>query len=148
MRPRKYPQKRRTLLDLWDKNSLLDLPYVSFGFGIQFGYLGIYVVFFDIRLYSMSRADVNAHLAFSLLALINAGSSLGRFLPNFAADYVGTLNMQTPFVFASAVPSLSLIAIKTYLASLPSASYTDSSPAHLSVCQLQLLRACRRMWQH
>lgn len=111
MRPRQYPQKRRTLLDLWDKNSLLDLPYVLFGFGTLFGYMGIYVVFFYIQLYGMSRAHVSAHLSFYLLALINAGSSLGRILPNFAADYVGTLNMQTSFVFASAVLSLSLIAI-------------------------------------
>lgn len=111
IRPRQYPQKRRTLLDLWDKNSLLDLPYVLFGFGILFGYMGIYVVFFYIQLYGRSRADVSAHLAFYLLALINAGSSLGRILPNFAADYVGTLNMQSSFAFASAVLSLSLIAI-------------------------------------
>lgn len=43
---------------------------------------------------------------------LNAGSSLGRILPNFAADYVGTLNMQLTFAFASAVLSLSLIAIR------------------------------------
>ena len=60
----------------------------------------------------MSRADVRVHLAFYLLALINAASSLGRILPNFAADYVGTLNMQTEFALALAVLSLSLIAIE------------------------------------
>lgn len=109
MRPLQYPRNRRSL---WDINSLLDVPYVLFGLGTLFGYMGIYVVFFYIQLYAMSRADMSSHLAFYLLALVNAGSSLGRILPNFAADYVGTLNMQTIFISASAVLSLSLIAIR------------------------------------
>ncbi|RYP25696.1 hypothetical protein DL768_011391 [Monosporascus sp. mg162] len=108
MRPLQYPGNRRSL---WDKNSLFDVPYVFFGFGTLFGYMGIYVVFFYIELYAMSRAGMSSDLAFYLLALVNAGSSLGRILPNFAADYVGTLNMQTTFAFASAVLSLSLLAI-------------------------------------
>lgn len=109
MRPLQYPEKRRSL---WDINSLYDVPYVLFGFGILFGYMGIYVVFFYIELYAMSRAEISSHLVFYLLALINAGSSLGRILPNFAADYVGTLNMQSTFALASAVLSLSLLAIR------------------------------------
>ena len=108
MRPLQYPRKRRNLLD---SGSLSDVPYVMFGFGILFGYMGIYVVFFYIQLYALSRTDISPHLAFYLLALINAGSSIGRILPNFAADYVGPLNMQTIFAFASAILSLSLIAI-------------------------------------
>ncbi|MCJ1383129.1 hypothetical protein MMC17_006242 [Xylographa soralifera] len=109
LRPLQYPHKRRSLLDL---KSLLDVPYVLFGLGILFGYMGIYVVFFYIQLYALSNTDMSPYLAFYLLAIISAGSSLGRILPNFAADYVGTLNMQTTFAFASAVLSLSLIAIR------------------------------------
>ncbi|KAM5447602.1 hypothetical protein MaudCBS49596_005861 [Microsporum audouinii] len=109
MRPLQYPKTRRSLFDV---SSLKDVPYVFFGFGILFGYMGIYVVFFYIQLYAMDRAGVSSYLAFYLPALINAGSSLGRILPNFAADYVGTLNMQMIFAFASAVLSLSLIAIR------------------------------------
>ncbi|KAM5477731.1 hypothetical protein McanCB56680_007118 [Microsporum canis] len=109
MRPLQYPKTRRSLFDV---SSLKDVPYVFFGFGILFGYMGIYVVFFYIQLYAMGRAGVSSYLAFYLPALINAGSSLGRILPNFAADYVGTLNMQMVFAFASAVLSLSLIAIR------------------------------------
>ena len=109
MRPLHFPEKRRSLLD---RESLKDVPYVLFGSGVLFGYMGIYVVFFYIQLYAMSRADTSPQLAFYLLAIISAGSSLGRILPNFAADYIGTLNMQTTFAFASAVLSFSLIAIK------------------------------------
>lgn len=60
----------------------------------------------------MSRANVSAYKGFYLLALINAGSWLGRVLPNFAADYVGTLNMQTSFAFCAAILSLVLLAIR------------------------------------
>ncbi|KAH8204593.1 hypothetical protein TruAng_001222 [Truncatella angustata] len=109
MRPLQYPKSRRSLLDL---ESLKDVPYAFFGLGIFFGYMGIYVVFFYVQLYAMDRAGMSPYLAFYLPALINAGSSLGRILPNFAADYVGTLNMQMVMAFASAVLSLALIAIR------------------------------------
>ena len=73
--------------------------------------MGIYVVFVYIQLYAGETAGVPAKLTFYLLAVINAGSSLGRVLPNFAADYIGTLNMQVLFVSVAAVLSLSLLAI-------------------------------------
>ena len=58
-------------------------------------------------------AGVPSKLTFYLLAVINAGSLLGRVLPNFAADYIGTLNMQVLFVSVAAVLSLALLAIHT-----------------------------------
>jgi len=109
MRPLQYASKPRSL---FDKNSLSDMPYVFFGLGILFGYMGIYVVMFYIELYAMDRANMTSSLSFYLLALVNAGSSLGRILPNFAADHVGPLNMQTLFSACAAVLSLALIAIK------------------------------------
>ena len=110
MRPLHYPRKKTSL---WNINALFDIPYVLFGLGTLFGYMGIYVVFFYIQLYALSRTDISLQLAFYLLPLVNAGSSLGRILPNLASDYAGTLNMQTIFVFASAVLSLSLIAVRS-----------------------------------
>lgn len=109
MRPLQYPKSRRSL---FDRESLKDIPYLLFGSGIFFGYMGIYVVFFYVQLYAMDRANMSSYLAFYLPAIINAGSSLGRILPNFAADHVGPLNMQMLFAFVSAALSLSLIAIR------------------------------------
>lgn len=109
LHPLQYPKNRRSL---FDRSSFFDLPYVLFGLGTFFGYMGIYVVFFYIELYAMSRASVSTSMGFYLLAIINAGSSLGRVLPNFAADYVGTLNMQTSFAFCAAILSLVLLAIR------------------------------------
>lgn len=109
LRPLKYPAKPRKLLDL---AALRDLPYVLFGCGLLLGYMGIYIVFYYIQLYASSTAGVAPRLGFYLLAIINAGSLLGRVLPNFAADYTGTLNMQVLFVSADAVLSLCLLAIR------------------------------------
>jgi predicted MFS family arabinose efflux permease len=109
MRPMSYASKPRSL---FDKSSFTDLPYILFGFGIFFGYMGIYVVMFYIELYAMGRAHMTFSLAFYLLALVNAGSSFGRILPNFAADYVGPLNMQTVFSACAAILSLPLVAIR------------------------------------
>ena len=109
-RPLKYSNKRRKLIDI---SSLYDAPLALFGAGLLLGYMGIYVVFVYIQLYSSETIPtLSPTLTFYLLAIINAGSSLGRVVPNFAADYVGTLNMQVLFVTISAVLSLSLISIK------------------------------------
>ena len=108
MRPLNYAAKRRSLVDL---SAFREAPYVLFGCGLILGYMGIYVVFVYVQLYAVARVGISPSLGFYLLAIINAGSSLGRVLPNFAADYLGTLNMQVLFVSVAAVLSLSLLAI-------------------------------------
>ena len=108
IRPLNYSAKRRALIDL---SALRDPPYVLFGCGLLLGYMGIYVVFVYIQQYAVATAGVPSELAFYLLAIINAGSSLGRVLPNFSADYIGTLNMQVLFVSVAAMLSLVLLAI-------------------------------------
>ena len=108
IRPLNYSAKRHALIDL---SALRDLPYVLFGCGLLLGYMGIYVVFVYIQLYAVATAGVPSELAFYLLAIINAGSSLGRVIPNFSADYIGTLNMQLLFVSVAAMLSLALLAI-------------------------------------
>jgi predicted MFS family arabinose efflux permease len=109
LKPLIQPNSRRTLLDF---KSFLDPPFVLFGGGILFGYMGIYVVFFYIQLYAQSRANVDSNLAFYLLAITNAGSIFGRILPNFVADIIGTLNVMSIVAFAAAIMSLSLLAIR------------------------------------
>ena len=110
MRPLKYPAKRCSLLD---PSALRDLPYVLFGCGLLLGYMGIYVVFVYVQLYAAETAGVPSKSTFYLLAVINAGSSLGRVVPNFAADYIGTLKMQVLSVSVAAILSLALLAIRT-----------------------------------
>ena len=110
MKKRVGTSQRRSL---FDPTALKSIPYVFFGLGTVFGYMGIYVVFFYIQLYAISVVGMAPDLAFYLLAIINAGSSFGRVLPNFLADKVGTLNMQMLFALVSCVLSFVLIAIRS-----------------------------------
>lgn len=108
LRPLQYPKTRRVLFDV---TSYKDAAFILFGCGVFFGYMGIYVVFFYIELYAMSRAQTSAALAFYLLAFINGGSIFGRIIPNFWADRIGTLNMISICASAAAILGLSLLAI-------------------------------------
>lgn len=107
LRPIKYPCAPRRLYHI----DFSDTPYVLFALGMLFGFMGISVVSFYIEMYATSRANISPQMGFFLLALINAGSILGRILPNFAADYTGLLNMQIAVAFCSAVLSFVLLAI-------------------------------------
>ncbi|KFY82780.1 hypothetical protein V498_08457 [Pseudogymnoascus sp. VKM F-4517 (FW-2822)] len=109
IRPLQYPKTPRVLFNF---KSYKDAAFILFGCGVFFGYMGIYVVFFYIELYAMSRAHMSPDLAFYLLALINGGSIFGRIFPNFWADRIGTLNMMSISAFAAAVLGLSLLAIR------------------------------------
>ena len=108
MRPLNYAAQRRSLVDF---SGFREAPYVLFGCGLILGYSGMYVVFVYVQLYAVARVEISPYLGFYLLAIINAGSSLGRVLPNFAADYLGTLNMQVLFVSIAALLSLCLLVI-------------------------------------
>lgn len=109
IRPLQHPKTPRVLFNF---KSYKDAAFILFGCGVFFGYMGIYVVFFYIELYAMSRAHMSPDLAFYLLALINGGSIFGRIFPNFWADRIGTLNMMSISAFAAAVLGLSLLAIR------------------------------------
>ena len=109
LHPLKYPARRRSLIDLY---ALRDIPYMLYGGGLLTGYMGIYVVLYYMQLYAAaSAADISPLLAAYLLALINAGSSVARVLGNFAADYVGTLNIQLLFVAVAAALSFALMTV-------------------------------------
>ena len=46
--------------------------------------------------------------------IINAGSFLGRIIPNYLSDrFTRPMNMQVPFVFAAAIPTFAWIAVRS-----------------------------------
>ncbi|KAJ3821942.1 major facilitator superfamily domain-containing protein [Lentinula raphanica] len=69
--------------------------------GVQ---LGIKSVFRDVAymLYAVNQG-VAPRLAFYTLAILNAGSIVGRLVPNFFADRVGPYNMIIPCLFLTAM---------------------------------------------
>lgn len=77
MRSRFQP---RTVRKLFDKTVLREPDYVLFTFATFFGYLGLYIPYFYIQLYSESNSLITDDLNFYLLAVMNAAGFFGRIV--------------------------------------------------------------------
>lgn len=110
MKSKAPPQPARGLVD---RSAFKDAPFIVFNFGLFFGMMGFYIVLYYIELLALARTDISSNLAGYLLVIINAASLLGRLIPGYYADRVGSINMQTAVVLASVVLAFSLIAIRT-----------------------------------
>ena len=86
-----------------DRSALRDVPYLLFVAGGLFGFLTLYVAFFYTTVYAKAHHTVDETWAPYLVTILNAGSVLGRIIPNALADRFGSLNMLTACTFASAV---------------------------------------------
>lgn len=101
MRTRVPPSgKKRAIID---RSALTDVPFIMFVAGGLFGFLTLYVTFFYIQLYATSHHAASESFAPYLVTLLNAGSILGRIIPNALADRWGSLNLLLVCTFASAV---------------------------------------------
>ena len=109
LRKRIASTKTRTILNI---NALTDASYIFFTLGSFFEFIGVYVVLFYVQLFAIQKTDVDSNLSFYLLPMINAGSCLGRLVPNFYADKFGCLNMQIPFAFISALLAFCWMSIR------------------------------------
>ncbi|PPQ84510.1 hypothetical protein CVT26_003159 [Gymnopilus dilepis] len=65
---------------------------------------------FYLQLYAVNR-HIKDELAFYSLTILNAGSTLGRLLPNFFADRFGTYNLLLPCLFISSGLVFTMFAI-------------------------------------
>ncbi|OTA94970.1 hypothetical protein M434DRAFT_394186 [Hypoxylon sp. CO27-5] len=91
MRPRVPPPRhKRAFLDT---DAFKEPPFLSFAGAGFFAFAGLYVPFFYIQLYSLRYNITNEDLSAYLVTLLNTGSVFGRILPNFVADYLGSMNM-------------------------------------------------------
>ncbi|KAI1105737.1 MFS general substrate transporter [Jackrogersella minutella] len=101
MRPRVPPPRHKRAF--FDRDALREPPFLAFAGAGLFAFLGLYVPFFYIQLYSLRRGIAGAGLSAYLVTLLNAGSVLGRILPNFAADYLGSMNMLAGMTLGASV---------------------------------------------
>ncbi|KAL0946319.1 hypothetical protein HGRIS_012559 [Hohenbuehelia grisea] len=95
--------------------------------------LGIFFPFFYLQLYAIGH-NINPQVAFFILAMLNAGSSLGRVLASFLAGYFGVYNLLILCLVISASLSFSLLRI-TSLAGIIAFSvvYGFTSGAYVSL---------------
>lgn len=77
MRTRRKPSSQWKLFDL---AAWRELPYLLFGSGLFCTFMGLYIPFFYVQTYVIQQKIMNEDLGFYLLAILNAGSFLGRIV--------------------------------------------------------------------
>jgi len=101
--------------------------------------------FFYLQLFSTAH-NTSGQLAFYSLAMLNAGSLIGRVIPTFLADYMGVYNMLLTSIFMSAVTLFGLIgadnAGSIYVLAV---LFGFSSGAYVSLIPSLLATLCRHM---
>jgi predicted MFS family arabinose efflux permease len=106
MKPRVLPASKRPLID-W--TAFKSAPFMVFTVGCFIGFMGLFMFFFYIQLYAITKQITDDNLAFYLLSILNAASVFGRIVPNFIADKVGPLNIIVPCALMSGILILVLI---------------------------------------
>nr|POE51626.1 aspyridones efflux protein apdf [Quercus suber] len=105
----KNPRKRKVIDLRHFKDKLYLLACLSF----FVNFLGLYVFYYYISLYAIEVAGTDRNLANYLLPILNAGSFLGRLIPNWIAGRYGLMNVQIVFGIISGALAFALLGIKT-----------------------------------
>lgn len=72
-----------TVRPRFDTAAWREMPFALFACAVFLGFLGLYIPFFYVQLYSIEHAIVDTSLVFYLVPLLNAGSLFGRVVSNF-----------------------------------------------------------------
>ncbi|RYP07810.1 hypothetical protein DL765_009009 [Monosporascus sp. GIB2] len=122
MRTRVPPPARKRAF--FDPRALRDGPYMLFNVGGLCAYVGLYVPYFYIQLFAIRRGIISpgdaaaagssdeASSSAYLVTVLNAGSILGRLLPNLAADRLGPVSMLAGTAFGAAVLALAWLGVR------------------------------------
>lgn len=94
MRTRVTPTVKRSL---FAANALKEPPFLFFSLALFVGFLTLYVPFYYISSYGITKIGMSPQLGFYLVPILNAGSVFGRLAPNYFADKIGPLNILIPF---------------------------------------------------
>ncbi|KAJ9148764.1 Riboflavin transporter MCH5 [Coniochaeta hoffmannii] len=108
MRVRVRPPRPRAVVD-WA--AFREGQFVVFTLALLIVFIGQTVLLFYISFYPANRGLTNATLAFYVTAILNAGSILGRILPNALSDRIGVFNTIAPLTVLLGVTMLCLLAV-------------------------------------
>lgn len=108
MKMRAQPPRVRSLIDL---SAFKEAPFVVFVIGGMIGFAGLYVGLFYISFFGEATGLTSTSLAFYLVPILNAGSVLGRTLPNILADKIGPFNVLVPGVVLVSIILFSMMAV-------------------------------------
>ena len=108
MRVRVQPARARSLIDT---TAFKDAPFLTFCLGGMIGFIGLYTGLFYLSFFGEATGITNESLSFYLVPILNAGSVLGRTLPNILADKIGPFNVLIPGAMLVGIVLFSLIAV-------------------------------------
>jgi len=103
------PAKVRQMVDF---TAFKDAPFMLCVLGCSIVYAGSQVAFFYFPLFGQSNGWTTGSLGLYLLPILNAASTFGRVLPNWAADKIGAVNVMIPGCAAVGVVLLGNLAIR------------------------------------
>ncbi|KAM5539789.1 hypothetical protein V8D89_006602 [Ganoderma adspersum] len=102
----RLPPKRRSFFSVFNRDYMRrvlgDHAYTTSAVGAFCTNLGLFVPFFYLQLFAETHG-VNKTVTTYILAILNAGSTIGRTLPVTLADKLGVYNLLIPSILASAV---------------------------------------------
>ncbi|KAL8709928.1 MAG: hypothetical protein Q9220_005378 [cf. Caloplaca sp. 1 TL-2023] len=110
LKARTIPGEPRALLE---PSAFKESPYAMLTFGLSLAMIGLYVPYFYVPVYAERILHTSPDLSFYLIAVMNAGSCLGRILPPLVADRIGSFNMLIPCSFIMAITAFTWISVKT-----------------------------------
>ncbi|KAF2799754.1 monocarboxylate permease-like protein, mch4 [Melanomma pulvis-pyrius CBS 109.77] len=109
LRMRVRVPKPRAVVD-W--SAFRDAPFMVFTLGVLICFIGQTALIFYISFYPLDRGFTGTSLAFYSAAIFNAGSVLGRILPNALSDRIGVFNTMAPFTMLLGITMLSLLGVR------------------------------------
>lgn len=108
LRPRMTPTTRRSFIAV---RAFKEPAYAWFTMAVFFGYMGLYIPIDYVSSYARNKLKTNKDMTFYMVPILNAGSIVGRIVPNYMADWMGPINVLIPFTFACCILAFAWIGI-------------------------------------
>lgn len=108
MKMRVRPPKPRAIVD-W--SAFRDVPFMIFTLGVLIVFIGNVTLIFYISFYPTNRGITDASLEFYMVAIFNAGSFLGRIVPNAISDRIGVFNTFAPITLLLGMTMFCMLAV-------------------------------------
>lgn len=110
MKVRTLPPQRRKLFDI---SAWKDPAYCLLVLGVFIAFIGTWTPFFYIGLYAWDLGVTSEQTAFYLLAVVTAGSVIGRLGPSLLASKIGMYNVVVPCTLVTGCLAFALIGSKS-----------------------------------
>jgi MFS family permease len=108
-----------------------DVPFALTTIGVFFAEWGLFVPISYLTSYALNSGTFSTTFAYQLIAIFNAGSILGRWLPGYVADKAGRVNLMIVCLILCALSALGLWLPATVLSA--SGSGSDSTILGLTI---------------